>query len=934
VSRPSVPSAGEPEGGVRPLGPLATAVVVGYAGVVFLAFGVYWYEVIVQPVGMPQVVIFSLTPIVFFMGFVLSGVVNPILRRACPALAMGRRELVLVFALWLMTGAVCFRQLAVNAVHTIGMARNEALYSKAVKSTGLVRDLPDALYLSPDEMRPYYYGQSPDGRSFISVWPRSPLLEAGDFGHVTGLARRLLRAEGPLCRFLSGRLRPETRDLLSDLVRRARPVPEMLTAELNAVIEGPSLATVAAFRRLGGGSVPGAAGTAMSDAARARANRERLEAAFPRELIQAGASASGRLRAEDFHEPERLARRLMRDSSAPARYLRGRLSPEATRRLAAFAALADRCIACLAEDLNAVLRRGDLYAPERFAHLPLSTDVRRRLEAAAKKSGTPPALGRYLLEEAFPGAILPLPASVPWGMWWRRFVYWVPLMLLTVLLASSLVRMMHRQWSEHELLAYPIGEIADSVVSVPEGRLFPAVFYRPVFWWGFGLVLFIYTLNGLHKWFPQMVYIQIEFEHRNLVRNFPFLYRYCGSSYSLLRGWWWPFMIAIAVLIPREISLSAWLGHVLAIFGYGFYFFATGKAVTRQDQGSLFTGMYLAAFVMILYPGRWYYWRLLRMALGVGAGRSDRDRAAVTACRVYLFCCLAVWVLLQIGGVHWMVAAAAVASFSLLVVLLARMTAEVGLPWLSGLSLMSSRLPLQFLGAAAIGPKCLASLVLVTGVMDGNVGNSIAAQETTYDRLAEGCPAREGVLRNAVLGVGLVIAIAASLFFTVWNAHSFGGHLDGSMRYRLRGRLNTAAVEIKPIHAEGKAAALDALGAWGKLRHIGQKKGFWSFFAAGFFLIAGCGILRHRKAWWPLHPLPLLLANTWTISRLYHSFFVGWVIKTALIKLWGGEVYRRSRPFFFGAVLGQIVGCGVLMVVDTLYHYLTWQNPGFYRYFA
>ena len=938
---------------------LVLGLLIGFAGAVFVPFLVYWYEVIVQPVGMPQVVLFSLSPLVFFLMFLLCGVVNPLVARFLPGAALGRRETVLIFAMWLVAGALYWSG-AGAAVFTCAMGRYDPIYSKDVRTAKVTQDLKEDLFFGPEEMRGYYYGESLDTRSLIRIWPRTPLFRRGDYADLNGLIAELLAAEDAsagrpaLSRFIAGSLREETRRSLAEVQAAAAGLPAVLVRELNAVIAGPSLYEPMRFRgvQLAEGYVALDDVESLHGEDLLRHNRRLLEAAYPGRIVARRPEGAALLGETDLVGPARLARRIIESPDGVSAHLRHGLSDAGRAALEAYSELALRCEDLLSADLNAVLASGALGLEGRLEGLTLSDETRRLLGELPPGAPLPEEIGRRALEEAYSGLVAPRWPAVPWRLWFvhpeptaegpprarpGRMAFWMLFVLTTCVLAIALTRMMHRQWSQHELIAYPIAEVAHSVIARSRGRMFPDMFYSTAYWMGFVLVFLIYVINGLHKWYPQFVEIPIEFEHRNLLSNFPFLYYYCGSqAYSLLRGWVWPFMTAIAVLLPREVSLSSWLGYTLVLFGSGFYFLVTGDAVQQADEGYLRIGMCVAAFLAILYPGRREYARLLRMALRVRIARDDPRRGSALACRLYLASCAALFGLMVYAGVHWMIALFAVGAYSMLTVLLARLTAEVGMPWLAGLSRLVDNMALMLFGAAAIGPKSLVMLSVLSAVMCGEVSNTVAAQETTVGRLVErGGAARWGRLGNGAFAVGLLLALGASVFFTVWLGHSLGGRMAPEIN-RVVAALNRAGSEIRPLQIEGAArvARLDRLGALGKLAEATQPRRFWSFFGAGFLIVAGCAFMRHRKAWWPLHPLPLVLFNTWNLSRLYHSFMVGWIIKTALVKIWGGETYRRTRPFFFGAVMGQIVSCGFLMAIDTLYHYLTWQNPSFYRYFA
>lgn len=516
--------------------------------------------------------------------------------------------------------------------------------------------------------------------------------------------------------------------------------------------------------------------------------------------------------------------------------------------------------------------------------------------------------------------------EIPWRKWLTPLSFWLPFLFAAGVFSLSLAQVVHRQWSRHELLPYPLAEVAWAVVDVQRPRAWPRIFYSRVFWTGFLLVFAIYLVNGLSQWFPQVVSVPLRYNQRVLEREFPFLSRYGGTLvYSLFRGWFYPFIVGIAVLISAEMSLSCWAGYLLMIIGSAVFFLFTGIAIQTHHEQSMHLGMYVGMTLMILYYGRREYTSIVRQAFLPGHSSDPAVHAAAAACRRSL-CAFALLVaLLYVAGLDWLVALALVTALGMVLLLGARAAAEAGLPWLAGFSGMATAFPLKFMGPAAIGPRNLAVLAVIGGMLSANLENNLAAQQTTCAKLAE------GVFRGQWFHRILILAMCVSVFIAVgvqWrNVYRHGGRHEARMQRDLRGDLERAQREIIPLQLEGHAQGLDATRGLAKLPLLQPDRDVLVCFAFGAALVAACGIMRLRFVWWPLHPLPLLFANTWAMSRLYPSFFLGWVIKTALVKIGGGRFYQASRPFFIGVIFGNIMGAGIWYVVAALQFWLTGREP-------
>ncbi len=708
----------------------AAALLCGFGGIPLIALYVHWFPTVAMGNGALQVVLMNaLAPAVFFLMLVLVAIVNPLLHRFLRPLAMARGELLLVFTLWFMGSAVCYRCLTMPAMAAIGSLQSPATDTPALRRTGLKDYLKPAFHLPAADAKDYFYGLAPGGDARVRLLPRP--------------------AAGP-------------------------------------------------------------AAAATTPAATADA--------------------------------------------APA--------------------------------------------------------------VAARAEATVPA--------------------IPWHAWARPLAFWVPFMLVLAAFSASLVRMLQRQWSQHELLTYPLAAVGDSLIGREPGRAFPAVFYQGLFWIGFALPVFIDVINGLRAYFPLMIEIPMAFNHQSLIGKFPFLAKYCGyHAYGLFRGFVYLYMIAIAALLPTEISLTCWLGWILMLLGTGVYFKLTGEVITETETASMQYGMYAAMALTILLIGRREYLNVLRCAFGLRRASDPGLARAARSCRVFLFSGVLLWWLLTVLGLDGFIAVVLVVSISVVVLLVARLTAETGIPWLYNFIGMASGLPLKLLGAAAIGPQSLAVIATVGVVLDSNTTNTLAAQETTYGKMREQPGAwPRGPVFTAILAAGICLAIVSGIVFTLRDNYTFGAQPD---RYDsvIVGRLHAAASEVSRIEAEGRMQEVQATHGLAKLKLVKLDPGLWRFLGIGAVLVAACALLRLRFASWPFHPLPLLFINSWTMSRLFLSIMLGWLVKVAILRIWGGTTFARVKPLFFGVVFGQVAIHGVWLIVNSIYFLATGITPpmvpgGFY----
>jgi len=76
--------------------------------------------------------------------------------------------------------------------------------------------------------------------------------------------------------------------------------------------------------------------------------------------------------------------------------------------------------------------------------------------------------------------------------------------------------------------------------------------------------------------------------------------------------------------------------------------------------------------------------------------------------------------------------------------------------------------------------------------------------------------------------------------------------------------------------------------------------------------------LRLRYLWFPVHPLAYAIGNSWGVQQLWMPLMIGSTCKLLMLKFGGLPNYRRSLPFFFGLILGEIVVGSLWTIVGIL----------------
>jgi len=520
--------------------------------------------------------------------------------------------------------------------------------------------------------------------------------------------------------------------------------------------------------------------------------------------------------------------------------------------------------------------------------------------------------------------------DIPWKAWMPALSAWIPLFLVLMVGFVGLSLVLHRQWTTHEHLVYPVAEFVQLLTGKDGGRAYPALLRDRLFWYGFVSVLVIHVVNGLHAWFPTFIEIPHRIDLIPLKELFPRLARAPGA-HGLFVSHIFFSVVAFSFFLPSDITLSLGLTNLVGGF-FSLLLITYGVSVTSvllgagEVQGLIF-GAYVGLFALIVFSGRKYYGRVLLAAFGKLQKDTSLESSAVWGCRVCLLASVLGTVLLMRMGLASPVAIMMVLLMTLMFVAMSRMCAETGLFFIQPYWYPAGIL-LGLFGTAALGPQMLAVAVLSCLVICIDQREALMPYIVNALRIAENARVKRGRLAVA-MSFTFVTGLVVGLVVVLWLQYDRGVGMSDRWAVRSVPTLGFRFVdsEIQKIMADGllgQAKAAEGLQRFGLIR---PNKSFTAFLLTGFLLFSSCAFLRIRFPKWPLHPVLFLVWFTYPLREISTSFFIGWAVKSLVVKFGGGNTYQRVKPLMVGLIAGDLTGGLTFMIVGAVYYFVTGFPP-------
>ncbi|NUP99580.1 MAG: hypothetical protein HUU35_06965 [Armatimonadetes bacterium] len=462
--------------------------------------------------------------------------------------------------------------------------------------------------------------------------------------------------------------------------------------------------------------------------------------------------------------------------------------------------------------------------------------------------------------------------------WSRPIVVWGIFLAGLMAFCLGTASLLRRPWSDHERLTFPI-------IQLPLAMTANDGLWRDrLCWLGFGLAAALNLSRGLHTWIPLVPEIPQKWDLGKQITTPPW------NAVGWMPLSWYPFAVGLGYLMPLELSFSGWFFYLLwkaqlvfrATLGWG--------PLEGAWIGAQGIGAWIGLGITALFVTRR---ELLRSLWGARSGEPDAAEG-MSPRSAWLAIGLGLAVVAAVGrraGFSWGALGGFFGLYAILVVCIARMRAELGPPSHDLPRGGPDRILLGWLGPGAFGPRDLSLFHLLDWLTYSYRSHPVAHQLEGYQ-----IGWRSGLsLRSltAIMAWAAVVAYFAWMLLALDTVYQYG------FSARIRSFLDDAAGQN-----------------WSELATVLQgpgtpKAAFIKQFSGGLLVTMALALIRQRYIFFPLHPVGYAVNGNWTMSHLWFSIFLAWLLKLALVKGGGLKAYRRGLPFCFGLMLGDcIVGGG------------------------
>jgi hypothetical protein len=487
-------------------------------------------------------------------------------------------------------------------------------------------------------------------------------------------------------------------------------------------------------------------------------------------------------------------------------------------------------------------------------------------------------------------------ASVPWGEWIMPIISWTIFITALALTLWCLLTLVRKRWIEVEQLQY---NLTNPVLSIIEDKeeisTLQKIFKNKSLIIGLIIAVIWRFFNGVHNYFPafpEVNGVNITF-HEFTENQTPLWWafvNYPSVTFTLNS----PLFIGIGYLMYTQLSFSVWFCYIIyRLLLFPWFFGGHTQAELRPIVWTMNIWTKLAMSLGLLWVMRREIKDMFIAAFIRKEKEVDDSDEPISYRMAFIgfflgFAFLVAFSCIFLFSSLWY-AIYYIGAMLLLMLTIARIRAEAGLPFNQHLGDTFDRGTLELLPATWFGE----SNSLYMGLMYwpftlssfGAIGS--IASESQYMSYKRGLNQRKMTI---ALVIALVLGLLLAWLFYLPDLYKMG-----------------------VSNGNGTANGDGYLSGW-------VTSYYFSFMrtekSIPKFLIASLGLgfggvylftaLYRFFPWWPIHPMGYILAVFNPVAwGVWSHIFVAWFIKFTVGRYGGKKLVERLTPFFFGLILGD-----------------------------
>lgn len=500
---------------------------------------------------------------------------------------------------------------------------------------------------------------------------------------------------------------------------------------------------------------------------------------------------------------------------------------------------------------------------------------------------------------------------IPWGAWLIPLAAWCALVLAMHCMLSCLAIMLRAQWADREAMVFPLLRLPLELtenMDAPSQRGHLSSFFRdPVMWVGFGLAVFVETVNGLNVYYSEVPNIPLTLDIRPALSEAP--WNQLGGFDLRI----WLLALAVTFVVAREVSFSLWFFFLFTKVQLLTAYYAGFPPATMRNQ--VWTGSSVQSFIafqqfgsyfmyvaLTFWIGREHFGHVIRRAFGCAqATPLERTEALPYPVAFWGFVASFTFAVLWTiaAGVSIPVALLLWSTYIVITLALTRVVTESGFllaspgwipigPW----AYLFGAGPGTLLNAASIAPATIISGSLMYETRSFLMPSFVQSFKLAHDH------------KIAMKPLFFLIAAVAAISFCISVISVIHiGYTRGGLQmhpwWAQHGAVRAA------IYTRTMAKGIDT-----------SLAANWFWFGVGMATTYAVVAARSRFIWFPLHPIGTVTA--FLFSKVWVSIFLGWLLKSLIMRFGGSQSYQRLVPCALGVILGSVAMMIVWLVIDYL----------------